>query len=118
MAYTIKEISREIDLAPHTLRYYENEGLMPRIDRDIYGNRVFGEEDLNWLRFVRCLRDTGMPIKEMKHFVELMEEGDHTVPDRLEILYQHKADMEAKIEQMNTYMENVKHKIAYYESIH
>jgi len=117
MAYTIKEISEKINLAPHTLRYYENEGLMPDIDRDTYGNRVFNEHNLEWLKFVRCLRDTGMPIKDMKHFVSLMVEGDHTVPDRIGILYDHKAHIEEKIEELNVYMTNIINKIAYYESL-
>jgi len=115
--YTIKEASEEVDLPPHTLRYYETEGLLPNIKRDSNGNRLFNEHDLEWLKFVRCLRNTSMPIKEMKHFVSLMIKGDNTIPDRIDILYNHKKNMESKIIELNTYLTNIINKIKYYESL-
>ncbi len=117
MNYSIKQVSAEVNLAAHTLRYYENEGLMPNVKRDINGNRVFDDHNVEWLRFVVCLRNTGMPIKEMKHFVSLMLEGDHTVPNRIEILYEHKDYIQSNIEKLDVYMDNVINKIAYYESL-
>lgn len=117
MQYTIKEVAKKVDLASHTLRYYENEGLLPFIERDSYGNRVFNDSNIEWLKFVRCLRDTGMSIKEMRHFVDLSMKGDHTVPERIGILYDHKEDLQRKLEEMAVYLTNINHKINYYESL-
>lgn len=116
MQYTIKQAATQMNIKPHTLRYYESEGLIPGLVRDDHGNRLFTQNNLDWLGFVKCMRATGMPIKEMKHFVSLMLEGDETIPDRIDMLHHHKENIEENIKQMENYLENVKHKISYYEN--
>ncbi|PKM49909.1 MAG: MerR family transcriptional regulator [Firmicutes bacterium HGW-Firmicutes-7] len=116
MQYTIKEVAEKVELTPHTLRYYENEGLLPYILRDTNGNRVFSDTNVEWLRFVKCLRDTSMPISEMRHFVNLSMQGDDTVPERMEILYQHRENLEKKLKEMSIYLNNINNKIEHYES--
>lgn len=71
MGYSIKEVSEKVGLPAHTLRYYEQEGLLPFIKRDANGNRIFNENDLTWLELVICLRKTDIALSELREIVEL-----------------------------------------------
>jgi Predicted transcriptional regulators len=117
MEYTIKDAAKESRLTTHTIRYYEQEGLLPSIDRDKNGNRIFKDSDIEWLLFVRCLRETGMSIEEMKYFVKLSMEGEHTLEDRKRILQQHRRSIEDKIEQMKHYLKKIDEKMTCYNDI-
>lgn len=112
---SIKEAAERVNLSPPTLRYYEAEGLLPWIKRDANGKRMFDEKDFEWIGFIRCLRNTGMSIKEMKAFVELYQGGHETLPQRMEILYQHKAHLQDEMAQMEQYMKNINGKINWYK---
>ena len=100
MGYTIKQVAEKLDLTAYTLRYYEKEGLLPFVDRNEHGNRVFGDNDVEWVMLICCLRDTGMSIAEIRRYVELCMEGDDTVECRRQIMLDHKRVVEQKIEQM------------------
>lgn len=117
MQYSIKEVAEKIDITPHTLRYYEKEGLLPFVKRDDHGNRVFDDSNIEGLKFIRCLRDTGMSIREMRHFVNVSMLGEDTVPERVAILYEHKENLQKRLEEMTTYLTNINNKINYYESL-
>ena len=64
MHYTIKQVSEKTGLTIPTIRYYESEGILPPVERDGSGSRLFGEDDIEWLNLICCLRGTGMPIKQ------------------------------------------------------
>ena len=67
MEYSIGEFSKLTNLGIHTLRYYEHEGLiMP--ERNASNRRCYSDKDLTWIEFIKRLKDTGMPIKEIKHY--------------------------------------------------
>lgn len=117
MEYGIKEAAEQVGLSPHTLRYYEQEGVLPYLKRDEHKNRVFEQSDMDWLHFIRCLRDTGMPVAEMKHFAQLAAEGDHTMRDRLELLQNHKRVIEQKMQEMNRLLGKITGKAAWYEAL-
>jgi DNA-binding transcriptional MerR regulator len=117
MQYSIKEAAEFMGVTAHTLRYYEKEGILPYIQRDDYGNRVFHENNIEWMGFIKCLRETGMSIKELKHFADLNLSGEHTIPLRKEILYKHRLLMEKKLEETQKYLERINGKITYYESL-
>ncbi|WP_058303581.1 MerR family transcriptional regulator [Gorillibacterium timonense] len=117
MAYTIKEAAEQSGLTVHTLRYYEQEGLMPAVARDERGNRMFEAGDMEWLHFICCLRDTGMPVAQVKHFAELAFLGDHTMRERLQILQEHKQLTEKKMEEMDGFLQKITHKTEWYERL-
>jgi len=98
-----------------TLRYYERIGLLDDIARNSGGQRVFTEGDVAWLRILRCLRDTGMPIQRMVRYAELARGGEGTVAERLELLREHDRDIDEKIAHMRVEQEHVRAKIAYYQ---
>ncbi|MDR0722450.1 MAG: MerR family transcriptional regulator [Treponema sp.] len=114
MFFTIKQVSEKMALPPHVLRYYENEGLLPSIARSRTGIRRYSEQDMEWLGLICCLKNTGMSIKQIKHFVALSLEGDRTLKERCALLQEHKKGVENQIQEMQRYLQKVTHKIEYF----
>ena len=85
MNYTIGELSKIMNVSIHTLRYYDNEGLLPFVQRKPNGQRIFTHRDLIFLNTIECLKSTGMPLKEIKQYIEWCIEGMPTVPQRYEL---------------------------------
>ena len=86
MFYTIGEMARKLNVAPSTLRYYDKEGLLPFVERSNGGIRMFKDEDMEWLRMLGCLKKAGMPLKEIRSFMDLSRRGDDTIDQRLTLI--------------------------------
>ncbi len=116
MDYSMKQVSQMTGLTPHTLRYYEKEGLLPDVHRTLSGIRRFSQEDIDGLGLICCLKSTGMSIKQIREFVELSMQGDCTLKSRCDMLRLHKCHVEEEISQMQQHLQKVTHKIAYFTS--
>jgi DNA-binding transcriptional MerR regulator len=114
MTYSISEVAKELNLTVYTLRYYDKEGLLPFVERTPSGTRLFKESDLEALKVIQCLKSTGMPIKEIKEFIEWCSEGDSTLKQRYDLFLERKASVEAQLEELNKTMELINHKCNYY----
>ena len=97
-----------------TLRYYEKIGLIEPVRRAAGGHRRYTDDDIGWLDMLRCLRGTGMPIAQMQTFAELVRDGDGTIADRLALLEEHDANVEAELARLTELQRKVREKIAYY----
>ncbi len=115
MRYSPGQVAEQTGFSLDTLRYYERIGLLDGIERNSGGQRVFTEGDVAWLRILRCLRDTGMPIQRMVRYAELARGGDETIAERLEVLREHDRDIDEKIAHLLREQEHIRGKIAYYE---
>jgi DNA-binding transcriptional MerR regulator len=111
---TIADAARASGLSAHTLRYYERAGLLDPIDRNASGHRRYREEDLDRIRFLIKLRSTGMPIREVRRYAELMREGDATDSERLEMLEAHRRAVVAQLEETARNLDLIEWKINYY----
>lgn len=116
MLYTVGEISKRVNIAPSTLRYYDKEGLLPFVERSKSGIRMFKDSDLEWLSIIECLKKTGMPIKEIKKFVDWCIEGDSTIEQRLELIDRRKEAVLKQIEQLKQPLDTLNYKHWYYET--
>lgn len=114
--YSISETSKETGLSIDTLRYYERIDLLVDIDRNVSGHRAYNEDDLGWLGWLACLRETGMPIAEMVCFAELVRQGDESVEDRLALLVAHRENVMSKINQMQKRLDVIDKKIEHYSN--
>lgn len=114
--YSINEAAKFFNMTPHTLRYYDKEGLMPYIERTPGGKRIFKSSDLEALKIIGCLKSSGMPIKEIKHFIEWCSEGDSTLQQRYDMFLERKASVEAQMEELKKTMEVIEHKCRYYQT--
>ena len=87
--YTIKEVAEIVEENEHTIRYYAKLNLFPNIRRDKYNSRVFTDEDIDDVRLVICLADTGMPLDKIREFMRLSKEGYQGKRKRYQILREH-----------------------------
>ncbi len=71
----IGQVASKTGLSTFTLRYYEREGLLPLIKRNASGRREFSDADLDFIDLITCLKDTGMSLTEIRHFVSLTMQG-------------------------------------------
>ncbi len=115
MSYTIAQTAAKTGISIFTLRYYDKEGLLPYVKRDDKDNRVFTEEDLGWLSFILCLKNTGMSLKEIREYIKLCEEGDSTLEQRLRIFHQQKEIVNQRIAELEEYQKMIDYKIGFYE---
>lgn len=96
----ISELAKRTGLSAHTIRYYERIGLLPFADRDAGGQRDYDEAILVWIGFLKRLKTTGMPNREMLQYAELRAQGDHTGPQRRALLEQHRKRVRAHLAQL------------------
>ena len=92
----IREVAEKVGLSEHTLRWYERIGLLDRIERGPDGRRRFGQKDLDWILLLTRLRATGMPVKEMQRYAELVRAGAGQ-QERIELLSEHRSRVRAAL---------------------
>lgn len=115
MLYTIGQVSKMFNLPISTLRYYDKEGLFPELGRSS-GIRQFGEQDLEALRVIECLKRSGLEIKDIKLFMQWCMKGSETYPQRKELFYKQKEIVEEEIVRLNRVLDMLKFKCWYYET--
>ncbi|MET7771502.1 MerR family transcriptional regulator [Nocardia sp. NPDC005366] len=113
--YSIGEVSDRSGLSRDTLRWYERIGLMDYIGRDHTGRRRFSDRDLEWLTLIGRLRATGMSVANMVRYAELVRAGNSTVPERLEMFRNTRAEVLAKIDELRRTVAVLDYKIEIYE---
>jgi len=116
MYYTIGEIAKKVNISPHTLRFYAKEGLLPFVERSESGIRMFKDEDFEGLMLIECLKKAGMPIKDIKTFIDWTMEGDSTIDKRLEMFKKQKEAVERQIEELKETLKLLEYKCWYYET--
>lgn len=115
MSYSIGEFAAIIDLSIDTLRYYEKEQLI-RVGRDAGGRRCYDEADIDWILFIKRLKDTGMPIREIKKYAALRYQGDSTMDERLKMLEQHRLSVLKEKEKWESNLRHLEEKIGIYKN--
>jgi DNA-binding transcriptional MerR regulator len=113
-ALTISGAARASGVSAHTLRYYERAGLLDPVDRAASGHRRYAEEDLARIQFLTKLRSTGMPIRQIREYAELMRRGDNTHEARLALLAAHRDAVRAHLAETERNLELIDYKIGYY----
>ncbi|MCC8401720.1 MerR family transcriptional regulator [Paraburkholderia sp. MMS20-SJTN17] len=113
---TIGEVAETIGVSTHTLRYYEQAGLIRPVGRTQAGHRLYSRADLDWLRFVMRLKATGMSISGMQQIAALRAQGHPTMRERRDLLVAHRAALLARIADLQSNLGAIEGKIAYYEA--
>jgi DNA-binding transcriptional MerR regulator len=115
---TIQQVATRTGLSVHTLRYYEKMELMLSIQRDPSSqHRRYAENDVEWLRFLACLRATQMPLTQMATLANLVREGNATLPARRQILEDHQAEIQRRITSLQETVGFLEIKIQYHHAL-
>lgn len=108
---TVKNAADRLDISSSTIRYYDDQGLLPFIERDKNGYRIFQESDLFWLELIRCMRTTKMPVETLRHVAELHMEGPQTLSERIQIFEEHRNDLKKKREEIDAAFDKLETKL-------
>ncbi|WP_313566889.1 MerR family transcriptional regulator [Mobilicoccus sp.] len=96
--FTIGEVADRTGLSVHALRYYEREDLLiGPVRRTAGGRRAYSPVDVDWLRILVKLRESGMPLADLTRFAALVRQGPGNEEDRLRLLEDHRLRVEAQI---------------------
>ncbi|HBM3443296.1 TPA: MerR family transcriptional regulator [Listeria innocua] len=116
MNYTIGAFSREVELSIDTLRNYEKEKLiLPK--RNEINRRIYDSSDITWINFIKKLKQTGMPIKDIKEYAKLRYLGDKTIEQRMTLLYKQYDILVEKREKIELYTQFLLNKIDIYKEM-
>lgn len=118
MYYTVSEISKMVNLSPHTLRFYAKEGLLPFVERSEHGIRMFKDDDFESLNMIECLKKSGMSIKEIKTFMDWCMQGDETIDQRLNMFREQQQKVMEQIAELQATLDLINYKCWYYETAH
>ena len=112
--YSIGQVAEMFDLPISTLRYYDKQGLFPKMER-VSGIRKFSETEIEALRVIECLKKSGLEIKDIKQFMDWCVEGASTYPQRKALFEKQRKRLEAELIHMNKVLDMLKFKCWYYE---
>lgn len=116
MGYTISQVAEKFNLTAYTIRYYDKEGLLPFVDRGKAGNREFSNSDLEWLRLICCLKNTGMPIKQIKQYIEWCLQGDDTLEIRRQMFIEHRKEVLKQMDDLKENLKTIDYKLQFYDT--
>ena len=112
---TISDAARVTGVSAHTLRYYERAGLMlDAVERAPSSHRRYTDAEIRWVTLLTRLRATGMPIRRMRVYAELVRAGDGNEAERLALLEAHREAVLEQLEAMRSNLEAIEHKIDIY----
>lgn len=114
--YAIAEAADLTGLTPDTLRYYEKDGLLLRsVPRNSSGQRRYEDSDLRWISLLTRLRATGMPIRDVRRYADLVRAGSGNEQDRLALLHTHRRHVLAQLAAVTEHLGAIEAKIGIYE---
>ncbi|MGN7356877.1 MerR family transcriptional regulator [Paenibacillus sp. SAF-054] len=96
--FTIKQTADQTGISEDTIRYYEKIALLPRADRKDNGHRIYRQENINTIRLISCLKKTGMPLEEIRPFLEVSADADPAeYPELVDQLRSHRENIVSQI---------------------
>ncbi len=112
--FRIGELAERTGRSIHTIRWYEAQGLIPGVVRDVGGRRVYSELHLSWLDLMERLRRTGMSIAQMRQYTVLVKQGSKTLRRRQVLLSQHRTRVQRTIADWTQALKLIDSKIDFY----
>ena len=115
--YTIKEVADKMEISEHTLRFWAKSGFFPFVKRNQNNIRIFSENDLEWVRIVKCLRSVGTENKAIKRYIDLCIMGDSTIPERYGIIQATKLKAKQQLEELTKQLDLLNYKEKFYQNL-
>lgn len=115
--YTVKDVAKIMNISAYTIRYYDNEGLIPFVSRTQSNIRMFSDSDLSWFKIVHCLRATDLSIKDIKTYINLCLKGNKTIPQRAKIIFNQEKKLKKHLKELQEQMKVLQRKKKYYNDL-
>lgn len=115
--YTIKEVADKMEVSEHTLRFWAKSGFFPFVKRNENNIRIFSEDDLAWVRIVKCLRSVGTENKAIKRYIDLCILGDSTIRERYQIILDTKEKALQQMEELKQQLALLDYKESFYKNL-
>lgn len=112
--YSIGQVAKMFNLSIPTLRYYDQQHLIPRLNKSESGRRVFTQDNVDAVRVIECLKSTGMPIKEIQIFMQKVQQGDSTLQERLAMFLRLKKQVTQQMQELQNTLDMINFKCHYY----
>lgn len=115
--FTVKEVAKKMEVSEHTIRFWAKSGFFPFVKRSANNIRQFEENDLEWVRIVKCLRSVGIDNKSIKKYIELCIKGDSTIKERYDIIRKTREKAQKQMEELKKQLELLDFKENYYNEL-
>lgn len=115
--YTIKEVAEKMDISEHTLRFWAKCGFFPFVKRNQNNIRQFSDNDLEWVRIVKCLRSVGTENKAIKRYIDLCIVGDSTIEERYKIILGTKEKALMQMDELKKQLAILEYKENFYKNL-
>ena len=103
-------------LPASTLRYYDKQGLLPSLRRDVNNVRIFTDDDYSQIKLITCLKKSGLSIKDIKNFIDMSDRGDEALNERLEIFHRRRDSIREELKNLQEVLDVIEYKCWYYET--
>ena len=113
--FGIGELARRSGRGVHALRWYEAQGLLPRVTRDAGRRRRYSAWHVEWLAFLERLKLSGMPVRDMKRYAALIGRGDAALPEQEALLRAHRQTIETRQREIAEALALIDRKLKHYE---
>ncbi|KRO27462.1 transcriptional regulator [Lactiplantibacillus fabifermentans DSM 21115] len=110
-------MAKKMNVSTYSIRYYHDHGMLPFVQRDENNNRIFEDVDLEWLSIIICLRSTGMPVERIQHYLDLVQEGEQTVPERYEMMKAQQKRTLGEINDLQNHLKTINRKVDHYADV-
>ncbi len=108
--YQIKEVSEIAQIPESKIRYYEKEGIFPPFKRNKNNIRIFSDRDIELINLVKCLRNIGMPMREIRTNVRLLLDKNKNLTAK-DVLIEHRDKLEKQRELLKRYIDEINSKL-------
>lgn len=115
--YTVKDVAQMMKISAHTIRYYDNEGLIPFVSRTQSNIRKFSDYALSWLKTVHYLRATNLSINDIKKYIGLSLKGNKTIKQRAKIIFAQEEKLKEQLNELQRQMEVLQKRKKYYKDL-
>lgn len=115
--YTIKEVAQKTDVSEHTLRFWAKSGFFPFLKRNQNNIRLFSEDDIAWVKIVKCLRSVGTENKAIKKYIDLCIMGDSTILERYKIIQETKQKAKQQMRELKKQLDMLDYKEKFYQNL-
>ena len=115
--YTIKDVAEKMDISEHTLRFWAKSGFFPFVKRNQNNIRQFSDNDLEWVKIVKCLRSVGTENKAIKRYIDLCIVGDSTIEERYKIILGTKEKALMQMDELKKQLAILEYKENFYNNL-